>query len=162
MDLRNFVTDPDPRIRTIDLRIRIRGSVPLTYGTESRSYFFRQWVTRCHQKISFFLSFSYKGPRRGSLFRVRVQLRKRSQRWNIKKRIKIGSFSFSFPNQLFSKPNVFQTKCVLNQMFSKPNEKERKADKYNVLPSNSLSLAMNHNYHIFLYIFLKKPSTCLV
>jgi hypothetical protein len=36
----------------IFVQIRIRGSVPLTYG--SGSYFFRQWLTRCQQKISFF------------------------------------------------------------------------------------------------------------
>ncbi len=37
------------------VRIRIRGSVPLTYG--SGSCFFRQWLTRCQQKIIFFQRF---------------------------------------------------------------------------------------------------------
>ncbi len=34
-DTWHFGTDQDPRIRNNDLRIRIRGSVPLTYGTGS-------------------------------------------------------------------------------------------------------------------------------
>jgi hypothetical protein len=42
--------------------IRIRGSVPLTYGSgfgsSSGSCFFRQWLTRSQQKISFFLKVS--------------------------------------------------------------------------------------------------------
>ncbi len=40
------------------VRIRIRGSVPLIYG--SGSCFCRQWLTRCQQKISFFASYFLK------------------------------------------------------------------------------------------------------
>ncbi len=39
------------RIRDILVRVRIRGSVPMTYG--SGSCFFRQWLTRCQQKYVF-------------------------------------------------------------------------------------------------------------
>jgi hypothetical protein len=35
------------------IRIRIRGSVPLDYG--SRSCYFLQWLSRCQQKTSFLL-----------------------------------------------------------------------------------------------------------
>ncbi len=35
-------------------RIRIRGSVPLTYGSGSGFCSFRQWLSRCQQKISIF------------------------------------------------------------------------------------------------------------
>jgi hypothetical protein len=46
-------------IRDILIRIRIRGSVPLTYGSRfgSGSCFFRQWLTRCNKKSYFFQSF---------------------------------------------------------------------------------------------------------
>ncbi len=45
----------DVWIRDILVRIRIRGSVTLTYG--SGSCFFRQWLTRCQQKIFFCSNF---------------------------------------------------------------------------------------------------------
>ncbi len=46
-------------IRDILVRIRIRGSVPLTCGSGSRSCSFREWLSRCQQKLSFvFYSFS--------------------------------------------------------------------------------------------------------
>jgi hypothetical protein len=46
-------------IRDILVRIRVRGSAPLTYGSGfgSGSCFFRQWQRRCQQKISLFQSF---------------------------------------------------------------------------------------------------------
>ena len=42
-------------IRDMLVRIRIRWSMSLTYG--SGSCFFRQWLTRCQQKIIFFAKF---------------------------------------------------------------------------------------------------------
>ncbi len=39
------------------VRIRIRGSVPLTSGSGSGSCFFRQWTTRWQQNISIYRSF---------------------------------------------------------------------------------------------------------
>jgi hypothetical protein len=45
-------------IRDILVRVRIRGSVPLTYGYGSG--FFRQWLTRCQQKVSFLAYYFFK------------------------------------------------------------------------------------------------------
>jgi hypothetical protein len=51
-DLRNYSELNTPFwIRDIMARIRIHGSVLLTYG--SGSCFFRQWLTKSQQKISF-------------------------------------------------------------------------------------------------------------
>jgi len=36
------------------IRIRIRGSMPLTNGSGSGSYYFRYWSSRCEQKNLFF------------------------------------------------------------------------------------------------------------
>jgi hypothetical protein len=48
-------------IRDILMRIRIRGSVLLTYGSRfgSGSCFFRQWLTRCNKKYLFKTCFAY-------------------------------------------------------------------------------------------------------
>ncbi len=39
------------------IRIRIRGSMPLTYGSGSGSYCFRHWPSRCQQKTNFLTQF---------------------------------------------------------------------------------------------------------
>jgi hypothetical protein len=51
-EVSNAVLRPVLWIRGILVRIRIRGSVSRTSG--SGSCFFRQWLTRCQQKIGFF------------------------------------------------------------------------------------------------------------
>jgi hypothetical protein len=47
--LDKYRTVPLLWIRVILVPVR----VPLTYGSASESCFFRQWLTRCQQKISF-------------------------------------------------------------------------------------------------------------
>ncbi len=51
---------PVLRIQDILVRIRIRGSMPLTSGSRSgfRSCYFRHWFSRCQQKTNFLKSFS--------------------------------------------------------------------------------------------------------
>jgi hypothetical protein len=44
---------PVLRIHEILVRIRIRGSIPLTNGSVSGSCYFRQWPSRRQQKIIF-------------------------------------------------------------------------------------------------------------
>ncbi len=47
------------RIRDILVRIRIRGSVPVTDGSGSGSYYFRHWPPRRQQKNYFFLLITF-------------------------------------------------------------------------------------------------------
>jgi hypothetical protein len=57
--LQASVSSPVLRIHDILvwIRIRIRGSMPLTNGSGSGSFFFHHWPSRCQQKTNFFKKF---------------------------------------------------------------------------------------------------------